>query len=51
MMSKNDLTHREEETIQKLKDPSVIMTASGTTQTTEEATVCVCDVDMFLQVQ
>ena len=27
------------------------MTANGTTHTTEEATVCICDLDMFVQVQ
>ena len=51
MMSKSDLTPAEQETIRTSKDPSVIMTATGTTHTTEEATVYVCDLDMFAQVQ
>ena len=38
MMSINDLAPEEQETNRKPKQPSVIMTASGTTQTTEEAT-------------
>ena len=37
--------------IQKSKDPSVILTALGTTRATGEATVFVCDLDMFVQVQ
>ena len=49
MMSKSGSTPEEQETIKK--DPSVIMTAIGTTHTTEEATVYVCDLDMFVQVQ
>ena len=48
-MSKSDLTPEEKETIQKSKDPSVIMSADGTTRTTEEATIYVCDLDMFVQ--
>ena len=39
VMSKNDLTPEEQETIQKSKDPSVILSAYGTTHTTEEETV------------
>ena len=50
MMSKSELTPEEQQTIQKSKDPSIIMTAHGTTRTIEEATVCVCDLDMFVQV-
>ena len=45
-MSKNQLTPEDQETIQKSKDPSIIVTAKGTAHTTEEATVCVCDLDM-----
>ena len=51
MMSKRDLTPEELETIQMSKGPSVIMTANGTTHTTEEATLYVCDLDMSVQVQ
>ena len=32
MMSKSDLTPEEQETIRKSKDPSVTMTANGTTR-------------------
>ena len=42
---------REQETIQKSKDPSVITTATGTAHMTEEATVYGCDLDTFAQVQ
>ena len=49
MVSKSDLTTEEQETIQKSKDPSDTMTASGTIHTTEEAMVCVCDADMFIE--
>ena len=45
------MTPEEQETIQKSKDPSVISTPSGTTHTTEEPIVSVCDLDMFVQVQ
>ena len=51
MMSKSDLTPEEEETIQKSKDPSVLVTATGTTHTTVEATENACDLGMFVQVQ
>ena len=46
---KNDLQQKQE-TIQKSKDSSVLMTAHGTTPTTEEATEHVCDWDI-VQVQ
>ena len=46
------MTPEEQETIRKSKDPSVIMTANGTTRATEEeATVYVFDLDMFVQIQ
>ena len=38
MTSKSDLTSTKQETVRISKDPSVIMTANGTTNTTEEAT-------------
>ena len=50
LVRKSDLTPEEPATIQKLKDPSVFMTANGT-HTTEEATENVCDLDKFVQVQ
>ena len=51
LMSKSGLTPEEQETIRKSKDPSVTMTANGTSHTTEEATTCVSDLDMFGEVQ
>ena len=51
MMSKNDMTPEEQETIRKSKDSSVVMTAHGTTHTTEAATAYVFDLDMFVQNQ
>ena len=51
MMSKSDLTPEQQDKIQKSKDPSVTMNANGTTHTTEEATVYVCVLDMFVQVK
>ena len=39
MMSNSDLTPEVQGTIQSLQDPFVIVTANGTTHTTEEATV------------
>ena len=49
MMSKVDLTSDKQETIQKSKDPSVIMSVNGNTHTTEEATAYVCDSDVLLK--
>ena len=49
MMSKRDLTPEEQETIQKSKDSSVIMTSNDTTHTIEKGTVCA--LNMFVQVQ
>ena len=51
VMSKSNLTPEEQEAILKSKDPSVIMSAHGTSHTTEEATVSAFDLDMFVQVQ
>ena len=51
LWSERNYTPKEQETIQKSKDPSVIMTAHGTTHTTEEASVYLFDLDMFVQVQ
>ena len=51
MMSISDLTPEEQETLQKSKDPSVIMAATVPTHTKEEATTNVCELDMFLPVQ
>ena len=45
------LTPEDQETIQKSKDPSVVMTANGTAHTTKEATVNDCDLDLFGPVQ
>ena len=49
IMSKRDLTPEEQETIQQSKDPSVIVTANGTTHTTEEAMISVSELDIFVQ--
>ena len=49
LVSKSDLTPEEQETMQKSNDPSVIMTATGTSHATGEATIHVCDLDMFVQ--
>ena len=51
MISESDVTTEGEETARKSKDPSVMMAANGTTHTTEETTVYVCDLEMFVQVQ
>ena len=51
VLSKSNLTLEEPDTTGISKDPSVIMTANGTTHTTEEATEYVSDLDMFVQVQ
>ena len=48
MMRKSDLTVEEQETTRQSKDSSVIMTEIGATHTTEEATVYVFDLDMFV---
>ena len=47
----SDVTPELQETQQKPKDQSVILTANGTTHATEEARVYVHDLDMFGQVQ
>ena len=44
-------TSEEQETSRKSKDPSIILTASGTTHTTEEASAYEYDLDMRVQVQ
>ena len=46
-----ELTPEAQETIRKSKDPSVMKTANGSIHTTEEATVYVYCLDMFVQVQ
>ena len=51
MMRKIYLTPEAQETIQKSKDPSLIMAAHGTAHTTEQTTVFACDLDMCVQVQ
>ena len=48
---KSDLTPEQQETIQKSKGPSGILIARGTIHATEEATVYVCDLDLYVQVQ
>ena len=50
-MRKTILTPEEQETVRKSKDSSVVMTAYGTTHTTEEAAGYVYDLDMCIEVQ
>ena len=50
MMSKQELTLGEKETIQKSKEPTVIATANGKAEATEEATVHVNDLGRFTAV-
>ena len=50
-MRKTILTPEKQETVRKSKDSSVIMTAYGTTHTTEEAAGYVYDLDMCIEVQ
>ena len=50
MMSKQELTLGEKETIQKSKEPTVIATANGKAESTEEATVHVNDLGRFTAV-
>ena len=45
------LYHEEEETIWESKESCTIVTANGTVTTTEEAVVCVKDLDMLITVQ
>ena len=48
MMSKNELTSGEKETIRRSKEPTVITTARGAAESTEEATVYVNNLDVFV---
>ena len=50
-MNKSDLAPKEPETIRKSRVYHLILTAEGTTHTTEEATENVYGLDMFVQVQ
>ena len=43
MMSKNEFTSGEKETIRRLQEPTVITTTSGKAESAEEATVYVND--------
>ena len=51
MVSTNDLTAEEGETIRNFKESSGIMTANGTASTSEEASVYVNDSDKCLDFQ
>ena len=44
MMSKSDVAQEGQDTVRKSKDPSVTITANGTTDSTEEAHVCPCSI-------
>ena len=48
MMSKNEFTSGEKETIRRLQEPTVITTTSGKAESAEEATVYVNDYVVFL---
>ena len=48
MMSKNEITSGEKETIIRSKEPTVITTANGKAESTQEATVYVNDLDAFI---
>ena len=48
MMSKNEVTSGEKDTIRRSKEPTVITTASGQAESTEEATVYFCGLGVFV---
>ena len=48
MMSNNEPTSDETDTIRRSEEPTVIMTASGNAESTEEAIVYVNDLDVFV---
>ena len=48
MMSKNELTSGEKDTIRRSNEPTAITTASGKAESTEEATVHVNDLNVFV---
>ena len=50
MMSKNKLTSGEKDTIRRSSEHPVITTANGKAESTEEATVFVNDLDVFVTV-
>ena len=50
-MSRSVLTPEVQKNVSNIKGSSVVMTANGTIHTTEEATVHVCDLEMFVEVQ
>ena len=47
MMSKNELTSGEQDTVRRSKEPTVITTANGKAESTEQATVYVNNLDVF----
>ena len=48
MLNKNELTSGEKDTIRRSNEPTVITTANGKAESTEEATVYVNDLDVFV---
>ena len=48
MMSQNELTFGEEETIRRSQKPTVLATANGKAESTEETTVNVNDLEVFV---
>ena len=51
MVSKHGLIHEEKRTVRKLKESCPMFTAGGSITATEEATVYVRDLDMFMTVK
>ena len=51
MRGESTIIHEEKDTARKSTASCTIITANGTITTTEEATVCVKDLDMFITVQ
>ena len=51
MLSKKDLTSAEMQSVRLQRRPTTLITANGSEDTNEEATVCVKDVDLFVTAQ
>ena len=48
MLSKNDLNSAALDTVRVSRRPTTVVTATGSIETNEEATVCVGDLDLFV---
>ena len=51
MLSKKDLNSAEMETVRLKRQQTTLITANGSVDTDEEATVCVKDLDLFVTAQ